>query len=241
MKSKIKFLILIVIPLVFGISGCATRYTVRVDALSAVPSRPAEQQLYVLENKTPGDEADSLFFKEIERHLEPVLRKAGLRAAADAAPELKISVKAYLSEPLVETRTAFNPVYMNYPGDAVVVRVPVMNKEGKVVRYAYTSYYTRPRRDLAGYVDRDLQVTVYDKVLELNARAMRPDGSLGEEVWSIKIALRNQSTDYRTALPAMLVAAEPFIGRRTDGEEFVFLRDNSPELEAYRALMRNGR
>jgi hypothetical protein len=90
-------------------------------------------------------------------------------------------------------------------------------------------------------VDRDLQVTVYDKVLELSARVMRSDGSVGEEVWSIKIALRNQSTDYRTALPAMLVAAEPYIGRRTDGEEFVFLRDNSPELEAYRNLLGNGR
>ncbi len=241
MKSASFPVLVFLIPLILGLSGCATRYQVRVDALSTLPARPSIQQSYVLVNNTPGDEADSLFFKEVGRHLAPALRKAGMVPAVGGSGDLQIAVKAYLSEPLIETRTTYNPVYMDYPGRAVMVRVPIVNADGKVVRYAYTHYYTHPRRDLAGYVDRDLQVTVYDKTLELNARRVREDGSVGEEVWSIKISLRNESTDYRAALPAMIVAAEPYFGRQTAGEERIVIRADDEALSAFRQALANGR
>jgi hypothetical protein len=130
---------------------------------------------------------------------------------------------------------------MDYPARSAVVRVPVVNSDGKVVRYTYTHYYTYPRRDLAGYMDRDLQVTVYDKLLEISARERNPDGTAGKEVWSTKVALRSQSTDYRMALPAMVVAAEPYFGRRTDGEIVLTLHEDSSELEAFRRALSDGR
>lgn len=241
MKATVNPLLLLLAPLILLFSGCATRYPVRVDALSTLSARPAVQQSYVLVNNTPGDDADSLFFKEVGRHLGPALRNAGLVAAGDGAADLQIAVKAYLSEPLIETRTTYNPVYMDYPGQAVMVRVPIVNAEGKVVRFAYTQYYTHPRRDLAGYVDRDLQVTVYDKILELSARSLGPDGSTGGEVWSIKISLRSESTDYRAALPAMVVAAGPYIGRQTAGEEVIVLREDAEDLRAFRRMLADGR
>jgi hypothetical protein len=226
------------------LSGCATRYQVRLDALSELPQGPLARgaQTYVLASETPEVEASDLFFKEVTRHVETALRQAGFRpAAAGAAPDLRIGVKAYLSEPIVETRSYSDPIYIDSPGYSHIVRVPVMDKQGKFVRYAYTRYWSGPRTRFAGYVDRDRQITVYDKVLRLSARALDGAGAAGDEVWSLTVALRGESTDYRSALPYMLVAAQPYIGRRTEGEEVVTLRADAPELEAYKSRIRDGR
>ena len=222
-------------------SGCATSYQVRLDGLSAPESRETGRS-YVLTSRTEGVSEDDLFFKEVARHLHPVLKEAGFRQAPDAASaNLKIRVDAHLSEPLVETRSYSEPVYYERPGYSHVVRIPVLGKDGKVLRYAYREYWSPPRTRFAGYIDRDEQRTVYDKILHLSARSLDGEGKTGAELWSLRIALRGTSTDYRSALPVMLVAAEPYIGERTDGEQTVTIKEDNPDLQAYRQLVSDGR
>jgi hypothetical protein len=226
------------------LAGCATRHQVRLDALSAEPQGMpgGATRTYELVSETPEVETGDLFFEELRRHLDPTLRQSGLRPAADGeAADLRIGVKAYLSEPMVESRSYSDPIYVDSPGYAHVIRVPVVDKDGKFVRYAFTQYWSPPRTRFAGYVDRERTVTVYDKVLRLRARESGPDAASDREVWSITVALRGESTDYRSALPYMLVAAQPYIGRRTEGEEIVTLRADSPELEAFKARVRDAR
>lgn len=233
----------IALGLVLFLSGCATRYQVRLDALSARDSRlAAAGQTYTLVDRSPGSEDNELFFGEVARHLHPVLEKAGYEPAPEGGTaDLRIAVKAYLSEPLVETRSFSEPIYYDYPGRSYLIRIPVVDKDGKFMHYSYSRYWSPPRTRIAGYVDRDRQMTVYDKILKLSARETGPDGGTGDEVWSLSVALRSESTDYRAALPIMLVAAEPYIGRRTEGEETVVIREDSPELEAYRNRIGNAR
>ena len=225
------------------LSGCATQYPVRVDALSAEVGKPGGSEVsYVLKNASPGEEDTDLFFREISRHLDPVLRQAGFRKAAEGeSAEQVIEVKAYLSEPMVETRSHSEPIYAHTGGYSRIIRIPIVNDKGKVVSYNYSSYWTPSRTRVAGYVDRDRQFTVYDKILKLSARELREDGERKEEVWTVSIALRSASTDYRSALPYMLVAAEPYIGQRTDGEEIIRIPEDDPEVEAFRRQLADAR
>lgn len=238
-----RLLLSLLLPGLLLLAGCVTRYEVRLDALNAGPDvAVGKGQVYELVNRTPGVEDDALFFKEVCRHLDPVLRESGFRPAAeDTAADLRIAVKAYISDPLVETRTYSDPVYVNHPGYTRFIRVPVVNDQGKVVRYSYTRYWSPSRTRFAGYVDRDRQYTVYDKVLELSARPVKPDGETGGEIWSIRISLRSESTDYRSVLPYMVVAAQPYIGGRTRGEQVIVIKEDDPELQAYLSRVGDGR
>ena len=228
--------------MILGLAGCATRYEVRLDALNSGEIGPRGNGLsYRLASATPGIEESDLFFKEVARHLEPVLIRKGYEPAGEEGnPDLLIKVDAHLSEPLVETRSYSEPVYLERHGYMRTFRVPVLNDEGKVVRYHYSRYYVPPRTTFSGWIDRDQQVTVYDKVLSLSARRILEDGSLTEEVWAITISMRDQSTDYRSSLPYMLVAAAPYIGARTEGEQVIVLKGDDEELESYRARMARG-
>lgn len=217
------------------LSGCATKYEVRVDALSAGSGSGAGEG-YQLASATAGVTESDLFFKEIAGRLEPVLASRGFNRAEPGNAAIRIAVDAHLSEPLVETRSYAEPIYVEQPGYSRVYRIPVVNNEGKVVRYEYGRYYEPGRTLLSGWVDRSEQVTVYDKVLRLSARPILEDGKLGEEMWTITSALRDRSTDYRAALPYLLAAARDHIGLRTDGEVKVILEADSPEVQAIRPV-----
>jgi len=228
--------------LVLLFSGCATRYSVHVDALSADQSGGAGRgTTYELKSKTPGVETTDLFFKEVARHVKTALEEAGYRQAGEEeAPDLNIYINSHLSEPLTETREYSEPVYYQSRGYVRTVRIPVVGPDGKVIRYAHRSYWTGGRTMFAGYVDRDRQVTVYDKILKLSAEEPAAEGTKGEEIWALSVRLRSQSTDYRSALPFLLLAAEPYIGNRTEGEIIVTVSEDEAGLNAYRSSVPDG-
>lgn len=241
---KTRFVLIPVIAFaLLALSGCATRYTVRVDALSASPAGSGLAGQSFILGSDHADLAESeLFFKEVAAQVGQMLAETGLQPKPSGmAADLRIGIKAHLSEPLVETRSYSEPIYAQTRGHSYAVRIPVVNSDGKVVRYAYRQYWSAPRTEFAGYIDRDRQVTVYDKVLELSARPFGADARIGDETWNIKVSLRSESTDYRSALPYLLVAARPHIGTRSEGELEIVIKADSPELEAYRGSASDGR
>lgn len=241
MKARIVLIPFIFLSLVL-FSGCTTRYTVHVDALSAPGAVGGSGQTYVLASDHPEVEKGDLFFKEVGSRVDKLLLENNLSPAGEGeAADLRIGVKAYLSEPLVETRSYSEPIYLESRGYYRTVRIPVVNSEGKFVRYAYREYWTPPRAHFAGYVDRDQQVTVYEKILILSAKRLDRGGETGEEVWNVRVSLRGRSTDYRKALPYMLLAAQPYIGKRTMGEEKIVIREDDPGLLQFLSGSTNGR
>lgn len=225
--------------LAFGITGCVSTQEVRVDALSTGEGRGGT---YLLASSTPGVEEGDLFFKEISRFIEPALANKRLYPAKDPnAADYLIEVNAHLSDPMTESESYSEPIYMETRGHYRAVRVPVVNSEGQIVRYSYSGYYMPGRIYNAGWIDNERQITVYDKVLELSARKILGDDQYSDEIWAVSISMRSESTDYRAALPYMLVAADPYIGTRTEGEEIVKIKLDSEEVQAYRTSMSNGR
>jgi hypothetical protein len=183
-------------------------------------------------------EESELFFKEVARALEPVLRNKGYSPAVDGTlPDFQIAVDAHLSEPIVESQNYSEPIYAEGGGYMRHVRVPVVNADGQVVRYAVSSVYVPRRSYHAGWVDHNRQYTVYDKVLRLSAREIIDEKTLSDEIWAITIQMRTESTDYRSALPYMLVAAGPYIGGHTDGEEVITITEDDDDLEAFKAKL----
>jgi len=216
------------------LGGCATRYPVHVDALSAADRPGGNSPTYVLESATPGVKTTDLFFKEIARQVNTALGRAGYRETAEAEEaDLIIFVNGHLSDPMTETREYSEPVFVDTPARLRTVRIPIVGADGKVMRYAYRSYWTGSRTQFAGYVDRDRQYTVFDKVLQLSAREGASGESPGDEMWALSLRLRTASTDYRSALPYLLLAAEPYIGKRTEGEIVIDIAENADGLYAY--------
>jgi hypothetical protein len=230
--------------LAMGMTGCATRYQVRVDALSTgegVPVAGGGRVSYTLASAIPEVKETDLFFKELSRHLTPVLADSNFVAAAEgAAADVQITVNAYISDPMVETQTYSDPVPVDYGYRMHYYRVPVIDRNGRVVRYYYSGYYG-PRYYGTAWVERSRQVTVFDKVLKLSASRIAADGSAADELWTISLSLRDGGTDYRAALPFLMVAARPYIGRRTEGEILVTIPADDPRITTYGAGLAHGR
>ena len=225
--------------LAIGFTGCVTTQDVRVDALSTGEGRGGS---YQLASATPGVEEGDLFFKEVARFLQPALANKRLYPAKEGEQaDLLIEINAHLSDPMTESESYSEPVYMETRGHYRAVRVPVVNSEGQVVRYTYSGYYMPGQIYNAGWIDNERQITVYDKVLHLSARRILGDDRYSDEVWAVSISLRSESTDYRSSLPYMLVAAEPYIGDRTEGEEIIRIKLDSEDVNAYRMSVSNGR
>ncbi len=241
MKKPILYAVLIgTLSLLF--SGCATSHWVRVDALSEQPGRTGSGQTYQLASAMEGVKESDLFFKELARFLKPVMANQRFYPVEEGQQaDLLIEVDAHISEPMTETESYTEPVYYETGGYYRTVRVPVVDKDGKVVRFAYNSYWRPSRISVGGWVDNNRQVTVYDKILRLSAKEILNDGTYSDEVWAITISLRDESTDYRASLVYMLVAANDYIGKRTEGEEVVIVSEDAEEVSAFRGSVSDAR
>jgi len=207
-----------------------------LDGLSDLDEGMVPGKSYALASKTPGVEATDLFFKEVARNVDIVMKHNGYRPVEEGGtPDFIIGLNAHLSEPMVETHSYSEPIYAHGGGGSYMVSVPVVNKQGTVVRYVSRRYSYGPSFHYAGTIERDKQYTVFDKVLILSA--YRLDSP--EEVWNLKVSLRGQSSDYRSSLPYMLVAAQSHIGKRTEGEEVIAIKKESPQVVEFIKQLRD--
>jgi len=222
--------------------GCATNYKMRVDALSTGEVSGYNSGLtYVLASGDDGVKENDLFFKKVAEHVNPALEEKGYKLAGDAADaDLLIEVKAYLSEPMVETEIYAEPVYVFSGGLMRSYRVPVVNEKGKVVRYYYADYWEPSRMVYGGWIDHSRQVTVFDKVLRLSARRIISPTELGDELWTTVVSFRNKSTDYRATLPYLILAIGPYIGEQTSEQKIIVIQKDAAEVEAYKAGFDDG-
>jgi hypothetical protein len=212
-------------------SGCTTRYSVRVDGLAASDWQSRAGLSYSWQSAMDEVAEDDLFFKEVTAVLDRAMQSRGFRRAADGQPaDMVVRVSAHLSEPLTETRNRSEPLYAERRGHTRVIAVPVVDSSGKVVSYVRQVYWDPPRTEVVGFVNNKEQITVYDKVLRLSARGAQG----GPELWSLSVALRGRSTDYRSFLPYLVAAAKPYLGVRTEGELVIEIAEDAAEVQSLR-------
>jgi len=224
--------------LVILFSGCAQKYGFRVDALSRdgfVPP-PQNKISFVIENADPDADENDLRFQELASIVSRGLIDRGyVRAASGEKADLVIMAGAEVSDPLTENRRFSEPIYHRTGGYSRVIRRPVIGDDGKVKKYVYSDVYVPPRSYFAGYIPRNENITVYEKVLYLSAREASTDkGKPGDEVWTLQVKSRDTSTDLRAYLPYMMAAALPYLGERTQGEVEIVIDDEDPAVEKLR-------
>lgn len=226
---------LLVIGLAFGASGCAQQYRLQVDALrDADAAMVGGSQTYVIDRAREGRGAQDLRFQETARMVASTLDDRGFRRVDDRDDaDLVIMVEARLSNPLASTETRAEPVFYRTMGYTRVVRTPVFDSDGNVVRYRSTRVYYPPHSEFLGYTERDRHVTLYDKSLYLSAWTLE-DGEPGREVWTVTVVARDQSSDLRGFLPILLAGAYPYIGDSTDGQVVVSLKKDADRIQSIR-------
>lgn len=222
-----------VLGLILFFAGCAQTYHVRVDALRDAgfdDARLADLTYYLQRGRQP-DATPDLRFQESARLLEHTLGSKGMRRAESIdEADLLVRLDTGVSHPLTATETRSDPVYFRTSGYSRVVRTPVYGPDGKVVRYVSSRVWIPPTTEFAGYVERDRNVTVYDKSLTLSAWSQR-DGEPENELWTLSAMVRDQSSDLRGYLPYLLAAALPYIGTTTEGEVIVRLKEADESVE----------
>lgn len=228
-----------IFALTLFLGGCATSHVLTVDALRDdryIPPGSLEPSLYYLTSAETMDRGESLRFREAAGFVETALAARGYARTQDRMrAQVIIEMDATLSDALRQTQNFSEPIYVRRWGYSRVLRVPIVNEQGRVTGFTYTRVFEPPRTELAGWVDRQRSITVFEKALTLSAFEAR-NGERGEELWTIRVAKVDESNDLRAALPHLAAGAYPFIGEQTAGKVTVRMRENDENL----AFIRRG-
>ncbi len=212
-----------------------------MDALRDPGFRPVASENgsipYFIEPTYELQAGEQLRFREAASYVETALAGRGYyRTIERERADLLLRMDASISEPISETQSYSEPVYVRRWGYSHVVRVPVRNEQGAVVGFTHSRIYEPPRNEFAGWTDRVRQTTVYEKSLSLTAYAFDDERNRGAERWTLNVSAIDQTSDLRSYLPLLVAAGMPYIGEQTQGQVIVRMRDDDEKI----AFIRRG-
>uniref|UniRef100_UPI0040495CDB hypothetical protein n=1 Tax=Cephaloticoccus sp. TaxID=1985742 RepID=UPI0040495CDB len=199
------------------LGGCATTYQVQVSAL-ADPELATGNRLFQFtqaeESKAePGD----LQYREVLRNLSGMLSAHGyVPAARSEVPGYTLLVDYGVGEPVTKTYTFATPVYAELGGGYTTRTKETKDAAGKVTKTSETvrvpGRYERVGTDVSIN-----SVTTYRKYLQVSARLRQTGQSetRGPEAWTVTAVVDDERTDLRAALPLLVEAMAPYVGKDT--------------------------
>lgn len=209
------------------LSGCATTYKFKVDAISN-PSATTGHSYRVV-NMNPEGGEDDLRSQEAAEWVKTALSGKGLYEAnsvddADMIVELEYGME----EPRTKVSTISTPVYAEVPGSVRYVQVPVKNKDG-TISMATVAVREPSSREYIGERESVIVQTIYEKYMRITARENNPEeetDARGEQIWSVYVTNEDERDDLRQYLPVMASAAIDFIGENSETQQEVKLKDS---------------
>ncbi|MEY2881746.1 MAG: hypothetical protein RLZZ15_4126 [Verrucomicrobiota bacterium] len=222
----------VLLAVVFALfAGCSTTHSVKVNAVAT----PKAEELisYEIHNRNPAVADDSLRFREAAERVRTALSGKGLfEAPPGVKPDLTLEVDYGVGPPQAKTETISEPVYRTIPGRVVTERVQVgTDRNGNPV-YQTVTVQEPPTTEFAGYREYQVQFVIYEKYLKLSARKNAPDadGRAAAEGWSLDVITEGESRDIRKALPILAAASIDYIGKDSQGEKVIRLKDNARDI-----------
>jgi hypothetical protein len=199
------------------LGGCTTTYQVQVSAL-ADPQLSAASRLYQFAPAQEGDTDQSgLQYREILRNLSGMLAAQGYRLAVDSEnPSYTLLVDYGVGDPVTRTYTFATPVYAELGGGYTTRTNETKDASGKVTKTSETvrvpGRYERVGTDVSIN-----SVTTYRKYLQISARLQqgRQSAGQGPEAWTVTAVVDDERTDLRAALPLLVEAMAPYLGKDT--------------------------
>lgn len=201
-----------------GMFGCATasRFDVKIDA--AADPAAASGFSYVLAARDAGRSHDGRYANVIE-HVHTALSQRGMyEAPIPARADVIVDVDYGELPPQTKVTTVTQPVVLQ--PDPMSASYPASSRGG------YPSSNVdpitgQPRSQIAMVQTQRITYTT-EKYIRISARENgalhgRPAGQ-GGPVWAVEATLEDETTDFDSALPAMIDAAIEYIGTNTGGQ-----------------------
>ena len=212
-------------------SGCATTYRFKVDAVKN-QEIPDEKKSYSVVSANPEMDSEDLRFKEASEYVKTALSSKGMYEAPPGTDaEMVIEVDFGMEEPKTKFQTISEPVYALVGGGARTVTVPVTDSKGNV-RYVTYVVYDPPQRELIGFQDRVITITVYEKYMRITSR--EAPGQAGDrpprELWSVYVVNEDEKDDLREYVPLMVSAAMDSINENSSSKKDIVLKDSDDRV-----------
>ena len=219
------------------LGGCATTHTLKVDSL-AKPKAEASIS-YEIKNRNPLVADDSLRYKEAAGYVKTALSGKGLyEAPPNTKPDMVVDLDFGVGPPQTKRETISEPVYITLPGQIRTERVQVgTDSQGRPI-YQTITVQEPPTTEFAGFREYVVTITVYEKYLKLSARENKEatEGSPPSEIWTVDVTSEGENRDIRKALPVLVGASIDYIGKDTQGQKTIRIKDNSSDI----AFVRKG-
>jgi hypothetical protein len=232
--ARNRFFILITIFLsIMLVSGCATRVTVDVNAITNTAIKSAGHR-YILTNAAGKTDVKDLYFQEFSRYFQTVLQQQGYTRVSDKKDaDLEIRFNYGLSTGRTGISTFAWPLYETIGGETITITEKTTNASGKPVTTTRTIRLPA-RVERVGTSLESRSYTLYTRSAGLEARLLNKDGSVGEVVWVVNINSVGESNDLRAIMPYLAAASAQFIGKNTGQQRVIELEKNDPRVQALR-------
>lgn len=231
---KLKTLGVLLPLLVLLLTGCATRYTFKIDAISD-GSMSGSGSFYLVSGNADMKEND-LRFKEAAEYVATALEGKGYTRASDIAKaDMLVELSFSVGEPKDVLDVRHYPDTYWTPGLAYMISIPVYDSSGILIAYENRTVY-RPPRSYTRWEEHIDTSTVYNKELTLTAYDNRLGASISEpqQLWSVTVSNLDYSENLRAYLPYLIAAALPYIGEDTGSQVFMHLDRDDPQAEFIR-------
>lgn len=216
--------------LVLALAGCGTAHIVHVNALND-PSAAPFAGTYEVRPGASDLSATDLQFREVVARLQPALARRGYQPAAPGRPADTVLFVSYgVGPPRTLVYTSSFPVYAETGGGTRTVTTTTRGPDGNPVTTTTTIREPGTIQRVGSDVT-TTSVTQFRKHLRLSARPAGVEPERNPELWAIEVVSDDERADLRAVLPAMIVAATPWIGGNTGQAIQVRIRPNDPRLQ----------
>jgi hypothetical protein len=213
------------------LAGCTTTYELKVDSIAK--PRAADAISYEVRNKNPLVADDSLRFKEAAGFVKTALSGRGMyEAPPNTKADMIIDVDYGVSPPKVKQEMVSEPVYVTVPGQIRTERIQVgTDSQGRPI-YQTVTVQDPPTTQFAGFREYMVTLTVYEKYLKMSARENKEatEGKPAPEIWTVDISSEGESRDVRKHLPILVAASIDYVGKDSQGQKTIRLKDNASDI-----------
>ncbi len=213
------------------LAGCATTHELKIDSLAKPNAEPAIS--YEIKNKNPLVADDSLRYKEAAGYVKTALSGKGMyEAPPNTKPDMVVDLDYGVGPPQMKREMVSEPVYITLPGQVRTERVQVgTDSQGRPI-YQTMTVQDPPRTEFAGFREYLVTIVVYEKYLKLSARENKEaaEGRPPSEIWTVDVTSEGESRDIRKNLPVLVAASIDYIGKDTQGQKTIRIKDSSSDI-----------
>ena len=89
-----------------------------------------------------------------------------------------------------------------------------------------------PTTEFAGFREYIVTIIVYEKYLKLSARENKEatEGVPPSEIWTVDVTSEGESRDIRKSLPVLVAASIDYIGKDTQGQKTIRIKDTASDI-----------